>query len=398
MPQVESIDCKRIYLPSLEGVRGYAFLAVFLAHYSPFDLPIFHVRHWWTVLPLIVNIAWIAVPVFFVMSGYLIGGILYDTRDREGFFRVFYSRRILRVFPIYYITLLAVASLDSIQGISLNGTFWFHLLYVQNLLPGYIGDTGAPPSNQISHFWSLAVEEQFYLVWPLVVWFFPNRRTLLRATILLISLCFITRLSVSWIHISPARSYVATPTRVDAILLGVLLALIRHEGIYKRLEPLAKYAALAGICVMMILVAKPALEFPFPSLGNAFEISLVNFIAAAIIVAALEEGSFLCRLCSLRWICWLGSLSYGLYVFHLVYRQWFMDSFLYHIAAYMPLSIAYFASASIAFCLTLFLALVSYRFIERPAMNLKKRIQYGAPRNSRLALEAAGAVFSRTDC
>lgn len=397
-PEVESIHCKRTYLPSLEGVRGYAFIVVFLVHYSPFYSSVFHVRHWWNLLSLTMDIGWIAVPVFFVMSGYLIGGILYDTRDREGFFRVFYYRRILRVFPIYYITLLAVACLDTIHyRVSLDYTYWLHFLYIQNLLPGYSGDTGALPSCQISHFWSLAVEEQFYLVWPLVVWFCPNRRILLRVTILLISFCVIVRFTAVWIGMSPDRSFVATPTRVDAILLGVVLALIRHDRIYKLIEPFAKYVAIAGICIMFILAAKPTFEVMFPNLSTATEISLVNLIAMAIIVAAIEKESFLRRICSLSWVCWLGSLSYGLYVFHLIYRRWFMESFLYSLANHMPLPAAYFVSTSIAFCLTLFLALVSYSCIEKPAMNMKKRIQYGILLNPPALQESVEPVFSRTD-
>ena len=397
MTTVESSDRKRIYLPSLEGVRAYAFLVVFFAHYTPFSPPVMHFRPWMFPFMLVERIAWIAVPIFFVMSGYLIGGILYDTRDRKGFFRVFYCRRILRVFPVYYLTLLSIACLDSVHRISLNYRFWSDFLYIQNLLPGYISNFDAPPFSQTAHFWSLAIEEQFYLLWPLVVWFCPSRRRLIGVTVSLISLCCILRFSACWTHFSTEYCYVLTPTRVDAILLGVVLALIRHDRIYKRLERFAKYAALAGITVMMILVARFPLVAPTAYLLAACEISIVNLTSTAIIVAVLEEGSFLCQICSVRWICWLGSLTYGLYIFHYVYHGWFANSFIYTLAAYISLPVAYFVSTAIAFCLTLLLAVLSYRFIERPAMNLKSRIKYGPLRASSISQEATEPIFARID-
>ncbi len=397
MAQIESADRKHIYLPSLEGIRGYAFLVVFWAHYSSFDTPDFHIKPWLVPLELIARNAWIVIPIFFVLSGYLIGGILYDTRDREGYFRVFYSRRFLRVFPIYYITLLLIAAFDIFQGIPLNFSFWSHFLYIQNLIPGYPASLTVPVQSQTGHLWSLAIEEQFYLLWPLVVWLCPNRRALLRATMLLIGLCCIMRFSAYWIHIPLDACYLWTPTRIDAILLGVLLAIIRHDRIYKRLEPFAKYAALAGVIEMSIFAFNPHLRAPGTYLSAAFEIPFVNLTAAAIIVAVLEEGSFLCRVCSMRWICWLGSMSYGLYIFHYPYNDWFYGPFAGFLAHFMPARLVFLVSISSAFCVTLLLAILSYRFIEGPAMKMRKRILYGPVLNRRSLQEAVEPIFARTD-
>ena len=399
MAQFESTDSsQRIYLPSLEGVRGYAFLVVFFAHYIPYDRLAASSNPWLSPLVLVSRIAWMGVPVFFVLSGYLIGGILYDTREREGFFRVFYSRRILRVFPVYYLTLLVVAILDSLHGIALNRMFLQEFLYVQNLFPG-IEDVFKPPLNQTGHLWSLAVEEQFYFLWPLVVWSCRSRRVLLRVTCSLIGICCITRLAARWIHLSPLFCYFTTPTRVDGILLGVLLALIRHDDIYKRLEPFAKYFALAGVAGTMALAigSEFPLGLPFSYRRVVFEIPLVNLTAAAIIMAVLEDGSLLKRICSFRWICWIGSLSYGLYIFHFLYRDWFVSSFSNYLEHYVPVYMATILTVVVAFCFTLLLAVLSYRFVERPAMNLKKRIKYGAIRSRGASPEPAEPIFARTD-
>jgi peptidoglycan/LPS O-acetylase OafA/YrhL len=398
MPQLENTDRQRIYLPSLEGIRGYAFLVVFFAHYFPFDMPIASSKPWLTPLVLVTKIAWIGVPIFFVLSGYLIGGILYDTRDRVGFFRVFYCRRILRVFPVYYLTLLAIAIWESMHGIPLTLVFFRHFFYIQNLFAG-MDNSFAPPFNQTGHFWSLAVEEQFYLLWPLVVWLCRSRRSLLRVTWILIVLCCVVRFSAAWMHLSPQSCYFMTPTRVDAILLGVVLALIRHDRIYKQMEPFAKYVAMAGIAVVMALATMSSipLGLPFTYTRVAFEIPLVNIVATAIIVAVLEEKSLLNNLCSLRWISWLGSLSYGLYVFHFVYQDWFRDSLAIHLKRHMPGYVATAITIATASCLTLLLAILSYRFIERPAMNLKKRIKYGGPRSPEAPHEPAEPIFAKME-
>src|ERR1700733_12732240 len=233
MAKNQGPDFQRRYIPSIEGIRGYGFIAVFLAHY--FSPEQFASSGRIFFYPALVEsaIGTFAVPGFFVLSGYLIGGILYDSRHREGFFKVFYSRRILRVFPLYYLTLLAITLLDLHRGVRLDYHFWSHYFYVQNLLPGYATVLGSP-TNQPIHFWSLAVEEQFYFIWPLVVWLFPARRKLLRITCILIASSFILRMASPWLHLSFEKVYLSTPTRVDAILLGVVLAIVRHDKIYER--------------------------------------------------------------------------------------------------------------------------------------------------------------------
>lgn len=393
MAEAEIVDRGRKFIPSLEGIRGYAFLLVFLAHYFPKAIVPMHER-WLYPVYVLREIAWIAVPMFFVLSGYLICGILFDTREREGYFRVFYSRRILRVFPLYYLTLLVVAAVDHFHGIRLDYHYWAHFFYIQNLLPGYTSHLDLEPMTEIGHLWSLAVEEQFYLVWPLVVWLCRDRRTLLRVTWLLIGASCAARFGAHWLHLSPLRSYFTTPTRGDAILLGSVLALIRREPVYAVLERYAKYVFLAGLALMIWLTVKSGFAWPGGYLRVALLIPAVNVMAAALVVEVMRQGSLACRICSVQWICWLGSLSYGLYVFHLTYRDWF----LFHVAPWlsysMPRGCAFCISAILAFALTLGIGVMSYQLIERPAMELKKRLRYGpakAKRDAKTALEGVAA-------
>src|SRR5580692_7726117 len=151
---------QRKMVPSLVGVRGYAFLLVFLAHCCG-DLG--HVAQSRYPVRLIQGISFIAVPFFFVLSGYLICRILIDTREREGYFKIFYSRRILRVIPLYYLTLLGVALFCVLKGYPLTSGFWIHFLFMHNLFPDhYIVGFSSPPGSILVHLWSMGVEEQFY--------------------------------------------------------------------------------------------------------------------------------------------------------------------------------------------------------------------------------------------
>ena len=219
MGQTQSSDRTRSYVPCLEGIRGYGFLLVFCGHYfvaTELAHPnTFRLRF----LTSLSSLALIAVPAFFVLSGYLIGGILYDTRNREGYFRVFYSRRILRLFPVYYLTLLAIACFFIFRGFFPGYRFWIHFLYIQNLLPGYTSQNTEPVA--MIHFWSLAVEEQFYLVWPIIVWLFPSRQKLIGIACSLIACSCAFRLAAPIMTTATRQFVYITPARVDAILLGV---------------------------------------------------------------------------------------------------------------------------------------------------------------------------------
>jgi peptidoglycan/LPS O-acetylase OafA/YrhL len=374
MTKTDHTGGQRQFMPSLEGVRGYAFLLVFLAH-SCGNLGYAAQSRY--PVRLIEGIAYVSIPVFFVLSGYLICGILIDTREREGYFKIFYSRRILRVFPLYYLTLAAVALICVLKGYPLTAGFWSHFLYIHNLLPNYIAGFNSPPTSLIVHLWSMGVEEQFYLLWPLVVWLCPNRKTLLRVTLILIACSFALRFAAPWLNVKPFAMNFWTPTRVDAILLGAVLVMIRDGKLYRRLEPIAQYIALCGAGVVAVTTLISGSSVFRTTLSAAIMISLWNITAAALVVAVMREGSILCRLCSMKGICWLGARSYGLYLFHFIYLEWLFNRLTPLIGRFMPFKCAQLVVAGCAFGLTVLLASLSYRFIEQPAMNLKKRLKYG---------------------
>lgn len=376
MSQDQIIDPKRRYLPAFQGLRGFGFLLVFCGHYlNPAQL----VRADTITFKLMIvlrSLSVFAVPAFFVLSGYLIGGILYHTRNREGFFRVFYLRRFLRVFPVYYVTLGAIALFYVICHIHSDFYFWMQFLYIQNLLGGHIDQPMGPAV--MTHFWSLAVEEQFYLLWPLIVWRFRDKSRLIAISSVLIVACCLLRLASPLLSISVHDMSFFTFNRIDAVLMGVLLNLLSGSELMKRITPSAKWLTLASVLLIAVLGAIKGEKWAMSTYaGKETWIAVANFTAAAIIIAVLEEGSFINRICSQRWICLVGGMSYSLYVFHLTYRDFFMDLVARKLAAHVQWTLAMLIAATLAFCTTFVLSLLSYRFIEKPLMNLKRHLPYG---------------------
>ncbi len=379
MRQDQTIDPKRRYLPCLEGIRGYGFLLVFCGHYLS---PVKELRpdtFLFRFCTAIRSISVFAVPAFFVLSGYLIGGILYHTRNREGFFKVFYFRRILRVFPVYYLTLTAILLFFVIHRMQVDGYFWLHYLYVQNLFPGY--EARMNGSVGMTHFWSLAVEEQFYLLWPLIVWRFRDRTKLIWICSGLIATCCVLRLASPLLPISVGDMSFVTFNRVDAVLLGVLLNLVSGTNWMQKCTPLAKWVVIGGAILTASLGFIKGESWAMSTYaGKETWITLANFTALAVVVAVLEEGSLLNRMCSQKWICMVGALSYSLYVFHLTYVDFFFIKVKSELAVYMSRPLAALASAGMALCTTFVLSYLTYLCIERPLMSLKGRLKYGADR------------------
>src|SRR5689334_6993090 len=149
------------YMPQLDALRALAVLAVMVHHFLPVDR---------FIPPDYITLGFLAVRLFFVLSGFLITGILlsYRSDTRDNALRRFYLRRVLRIFPIYYLTLFIALALQ-VRAIQL-GAFW-HLTYLSNYVAPFHPEWMGPAS----HFWTLAVEEQFYFVWPFIVLFVPRK-------------------------------------------------------------------------------------------------------------------------------------------------------------------------------------------------------------------------------
>jgi peptidoglycan/LPS O-acetylase OafA/YrhL len=220
-------------IPQLDGLRGIAILLVMIFHFI--WLPDFFGAHYKLNGPIEVWLknllysGWIGVDLFFVLSGFLITGILCDCRGDQHYFRNFYLRRTLRIFPLFYLFMAAwigiVWWLPALENGNREGHTWWILTYTANYLISSAGWNSAPTA--LAHFWTLAIEEQFYLVWPLAV-FFLSRRQALFLSLAVALLCPCLR---GWlIHLNwgtAARTF--TPCRIDPIMWGSSLALVMRE-------------------------------------------------------------------------------------------------------------------------------------------------------------------------
>lgn len=374
---------KREYFPGLEGIRGYAFIMVFLIHYtSVYDRP-----HQWIYYPywLLMNTGWFLVPIFFVLSGFLITRILMSTREREGYFKVFYLRRSVRVFPLYYFTLAVSSAMVflSIRGLVLHWQYLSYLVYLQNFWPVAVQFKFHPwDPITLTPLWSMAVEEQFYLLWPIAIWFLRTDRNILRFSYLVIAGSFLARLAWPLMHIPYDYAYFYTVSRGDAIMMGAVLAVqFKQKTHWNLLVRAARIAipVIWGAAILVTLINGHSMTTNY--LGVAGLIPAMNLLAYAFVVLAIHPSGLVQKVCSFASICWLGRMSYALYLFHWLYSHYFTGSLVWKLARHMPYGLADAITLSLAFLLTVGLAMLAYRFIELPGMRLKDKFPYGKRRS-----------------
>jgi peptidoglycan/LPS O-acetylase OafA/YrhL len=311
-PERERMNLPRGHVPALDAVRGLAILAVTLYRFGGGAGGTGSaLGHW-----LIVELGSKGVDLFFVLSGFLITGILFDAKEKEHYFRDFYARRALRIFPLYYATLVAALVLLPLSAGSVAAAFqpavagqtWLWI-YNANVLQAVRGEWCLGPLN---HFWSLAIEEHFYFVWPLVI-YLSSRQTALRISGGMVCFCIISR--AMWLACggNDVAAEVLTPLRMDGLALGSWLALAaRSPG---GLDWLRRYAPVALVLFGVAAVATTMLERRL--FGLPYALWAATSGALLILIAAPRSASSLRRIGDSRLLQFLGKYSYGMYVFQL---------------------------------------------------------------------------------
>lgn len=368
----------RAFYPALDGLRAVAFLMVLLEHYNQFP---------W---------GWAGVDLFFVLSGFLITGILFDSQNDTYRVRNFYVRRTLRIFPLYYGILLLILFLWPLVHWQLSWAWMVWPAYLGNFarfLHPYVlfspaqrmADfqptgvlAGQPFTLYLGHFWSLCVEEQFYLVWPWVVFWIRDRRKLMWCCGVTLAVCLPLRLLGQ--HLFPQWMldnevlYRFTPLRLDALLLGGLMALalrgpsaanvLRYA---RRLTPLCMAAAvylLAAFVYQHLHHRMPT----YPEWKFTWGLAVVDVLSGATILLAIQPGTFVYRALNRPALRWLGRISYGAYVWHDIPHNLYTRLALWlwpsHYKELVPV---------LGLCGTLVLASLSFRLLETPFLNLKER-------------------------
>jgi peptidoglycan/LPS O-acetylase OafA/YrhL len=256
------------------------------------------------------------VDLFFVLSGFLITGILLDTKTGPRYFRSFYMRRVLRIFPLYYgaLTLFylvvpRVMPPGEVFTRALQSQAW-DWAYVSNIR---LALYGWAPGQYLGHFWSLAIEEQFYLVWPLLV-LLCSRRWFLRVCAGLLALTVAVRWG-QWLDDAPLVRGYLTWARLDGLVVGAAVAaMARGPGGLERLRPWALVLGSGSLFGVLYLLT----DDPGRLVARLFLQSLyaVFFASLLVLTVTAARDSLLSRVFGSRPLVFLGIYSYGLYVFH----------------------------------------------------------------------------------
>lgn len=322
-------------LPQLDGIRGVAILLVVWWHY-------YNCGGNSGALATATNWTWAGVDLFFVLSGFLITGILIDEAGATNLLSVFYRRRAARILPAYLLILVAACIRASIGTASIVLPDWYHLTFTQNFIIGREG-FGA---SLVPVTWSLAIEEQFYLVWPMIVILVKAPR------IPGVCGCAIV-VAIAFRAGTPGLSdFVGTFCRMDSLLFGALgAALVRNKAGSVFLPRLRKWLVLiAGVTIVL------GYRFQNQPQSGIFTHTMFGIAGLGIVLASLDAGSLLARVLSFRGLRWMGKISYPLYLVHEFVRgigSWWIE---------LAVSIA--------------LAAVSHHTIEAFFLNLGKRAKY----------------------
>ena len=311
-------------LPALDGIRGAAMILVFVNH--AVALPLAEAT---TRLDRAAHVigytGWVAIDAFFVLSGFLITGILLDTKGEPRWWPNFLARRVLRVFPLYYgalfvlfIVLPRLVRWSEPDFLTLQANQPWYWSYMVNLLAAHTRVRGTPLGT--AHFWSLSVEEQFYLTWPLIVWA-CKPRSLFRVAALAAAggLCF--RLALVLRDPGNARAaFFLTPGRLDGLMMGAALAVVARMpgGLARAAGWAPRVLTTALIALGLLALLRGGLYVSDPVVAVA-AYPVVALLFGALLVMALTRppASRLVRVLSSDWLRSWGRYSYGIYVVHL---------------------------------------------------------------------------------
>lgn len=369
------------HIPSLDGLRGVAILLVMALHLSivrstnPFDQAVLSLLH----------SGWAGVDLFFVLSGFLITGILLDARHSERYFRSFYTRRTLRLFPLYYLVIFLSYHVlprfpeweNRLVGVGAIPPEWTFWLYLSNF--------AVAEREQFQHgvlflSWSLAIEEQFYLAWAPVVRFCRSV-WLGRLCVLLLFAAPLLRAIASASGASPIEIYVLTPYRADALAAGGWLAWRLRQPNTASLTRHAPWVVVAGAIALVILATwdgRPTWDQPVEqSLGYSF---LALTASGLLLCAATRpQTSLWVRFLSAGWLRAIGRYSYCLYLIHTPV-MWTMRDLVFNpqrapvvLGSALPAQLAFWPIAAVP---AFFIAWLSWRWFEAPILRLKRYFPY----------------------
>jgi len=358
------------HIPALDGIRGIAVLLVIAFHCRS----ILPARGSVYLLLRVLDLGWSGVDLFFVLSGFLITGILLDTRHIPTYFRTFYARRVLRIFPLYFVYLFLILVVVRFAAIWISGSDywssvhpWWYLTYLSNWQPGH-----GVKDKFLEHLWSLSIEEQFYCIWPTVIWIVrPRRLVWWCAPLLVLAPVF------RWlVGMQADAAYRLTSCRMDTLMMGAIVAV----GIREFRETCGRvvgYVLPAASLGFLAVVVSLRDGFWNDSRMSVFGASLIAMVYACMVFAgATCEAGPLARLLTAPLLRTCGKYSYAMYIVHLIVFQSLQPAVASLIGGRVSPFFLYAVFFSLVTGITLGAAWISWRAVEQPFLRLKRLFPY----------------------
>ena len=364
-------------IPALDGLRGLAVLIVLVFHTLPItDRSSSAITLWNTIA----KSCWVGVDLFFVLSGFLITAVLLKSTGDSHYFRNFYTRRALRILPLYFTLLFGlIYVIPYLVPTTALPPLYHRLtdnqLWVWTFLQNFLQSRAPHELPGLGHFWTLAIEEQFYLVWPALV-FWLSRRNL---AILSIAVCLLEP-AARWLCLHFGYSTLAvrelTYLRLDSLLFGALLCLLLRQT--QAIATTLKLLSLAALAVLgYILYQNTFLPYESPAIDIA-GYSAIAILCTGLIYLCLQDHLHSQRFFSAPLLRWFGHYSYGIYIFSIPTLLCFEN----FIAPRLHLHGAFIWPVVRLFCtglLSTALAYLSWHLLESPFLNLKPRFLPAPP-------------------
>lgn len=353
------------YIKQLDSIRAIAVLLVIVWHWIPRSTFVSKL-----------HAGGLGVDIFFVLSGFLITQILLSNRIKAESMQVagktvlknFYVRRVLRIFPIYYLTIAAIIILNNRLHLSATGKeLVADLTYTNNFYVYFkkIWPAASP------HFWSLAVEEQFYLVWPLLMLFLRKQHLIVGISSFII-IGLVSQLMVT----DFVFGYVLTNTCIDCFGVGALLA---YFIVYKPGDLFKFYRLISILAILGVLVLAIDWHYNLSIRFGRFVHAILSAWMICYIVLFKNRRTLLIRVLSNRILVGFGKVSYGIYLYHILYmyigyKAWdlYVFPYLISIRVHYLSWLFFFVNIWVLY----FIAWLSWRFVEMPFLSLKQRFKY----------------------
>jgi peptidoglycan/LPS O-acetylase OafA/YrhL len=341
---------KKEYFEPLDGLRALAaiFILFFHSHIACFE------------------VLWIGVPLFFALSGFLITRILVLNKNSQNYFKVFYFKRALRIFPIYYLLLAFCIVWGKLVSADLS-QLPYYLFYLQSFIIEREFCHGL-----MQHTWSLSVEELFYLFWPFFLFIFPKKSLLYLSVVLgSFSICYkLINLFFFYSQNVEGKALLSLFGNLDSLMAGAILALlfVNSSSKLKRADRLFYPVSLL---FLIICGLNYYYSYTIVKIGTNCAVAFFSFFLLNKLTSQRAENFLLIKIFSYPALVFIGTISYGLYLYHVPIYS-FVDSIIYH----YKFSINPIFILGIKLGLTFIISILSWYIVEKPLLRFKNRMNY----------------------